>query len=236
MCSHTGWRSRGRSRLSAAFDECCPTRTLAGAGKVDPTVNGPNQRDAQGQQRLHLGAITHERPDQIKAHARKVGKQPEGGDKQVADNLELRMVVETNQARNATQPIKQERSEVRGKGNGKQRIGQSRHFVVGCVPETGPEAMRQCLYGGVRWRAGIAEGHNYRDTTDYGRNRRQSPDRSMRCKVLSMQQAEVLRHLLVFSHGVSNARPGVHAGERGADQCKKHRARAARLPLAALPV
>ena len=33
-----------------------------------------------------------------------------------------------------------------------------------------------------------------------------------------MQHAEVFRHLGVFAHGVGDARPGVDAGERGADQ------------------
>ena len=40
----------------------------------------------------------------------------------------------------------------------------------------------------------------------------------MRRQVLGVQHAEVLRHLTVLAHRVGNARPRVHAGERGSDQ------------------
>ena len=37
-----------------------------------------------------------------------------------------------------------------------------------------------------------------------------------------MQQAKVFGRLLIFAHGVGDARAGVHAGERGADQGQEH--------------
>ena len=42
-------------------------------------------------------------------------------------------------------------------------------------------------------------------------------------EVLRVQHAEVLRHFLIFAHGVGHARPGVHAGERRSDDRQEHR-------------
>ena len=37
-----------------------------------------------------------------------------------------------------------------------------------------------------------------------------------------MEHAEVFRHFLILAHGVGDARSGVHAGERGADERQEH--------------
>ena len=62
-----------------------------------------------------------------------------------------------------------------------------------------------------------------REATDHRRNDRQRPDGAVRGEVLVVQHAEVFRHFLVLAHGVGDARAGVHAGERGADQRQEHR-------------
>ncbi len=59
-------------------------------------------------------------------------------------------------------------------------------------------------------------------TSDDRGNDRQRPDGAVRAQVLLVEHAEVFRHFLVLAHGVGNARSGVHAGERGADQGQEH--------------
>ena len=44
----------------------------------------------------------------------------------------------------------------------------------------------------------------------------------MGSQVLRVQQAEVLRHLPVLSHGVGDARAGVHARQRSSNQRQEH--------------
>ena len=50
----------------------------------------------------------------------------------------------------------------------------------------------------------------------------QRPDGAVRSEVLGVQHAEVLRHFIVLAHGVGDARAGIHARERGADQRQEH--------------
>ena len=57
------------------------------------------------------------------------------------------------------------------------------------------------------------------------RDESQRPDRLMRSQVLRVQHAEMFRHLLILAHRVRDARPCVHAGERGPDQRQEHRER-----------
>ena len=46
-------------------------------------------------------------------------------------------------------------------------------------------------------------------------------------QILGVQHAEVLRHFPVLAHGIGDARAGVHAGKRGADQRQENRERLA---------
>src|SRR5882762_7100995 len=113
-----------RSCLGATLNEGRPTGTLAGTNKVDAAINTPDHGDSQGQQRFLDRAVPHERPHQIEDHAGQIGQQTKDWDDEVANQLELRMVVIGNQTDHATQAIQQERSEVRSEGYGEQRIRQ----------------------------------------------------------------------------------------------------------------
>ena len=54
----------------------------------------PDSGDPQREQRLHLGAVSHERADQVERHASQVRDQPEDRNEQVLQRAELRMVVD----------------------------------------------------------------------------------------------------------------------------------------------
>ena len=47
---------------------------LLDLSEVDPSVDGPDRRDSQGQERFHLRAITHEWPHDVRSHANQVGE------------------------------------------------------------------------------------------------------------------------------------------------------------------
>src|SRR3974390_2398435 len=82
----------GKSNSDAArFYERRAAFALAGTHKVNAAVQAPDCCDAQRQQRLHLGSVSHEGPDQIERHAGKVRQQSEDGNDQVANHAELRV-------------------------------------------------------------------------------------------------------------------------------------------------
>src|SRR5512143_197603 len=104
--------STSGSGRGPVFDQRSSARSLTSLNEVDATVNSPDQCDSQREQRFHLGAITHERADQVEAHAGQVRKQPKDWNQEMADQLELGMFVETDEAGHATQTVKEERAEV----------------------------------------------------------------------------------------------------------------------------
>ena len=44
----------------------------------------------------------------------------------------------------------------------------------------------------------------------------------MRTQILGVQHSEVFRHLVILTHGICDARPGVHARERRSDDRQEY--------------
>src|SRR5271166_5927349 len=118
------------TRLYTSFDQGLSPSHLAGTREVDAAIDRPYERNPQGQQRLFLGSIAHEWTNQVEDHAGQVRDQPKYWDHQVAHRLELRMIVVTNQADDATESVQQERAEVRGQRHRQQGVGHTRLPVV----------------------------------------------------------------------------------------------------------
>src|ERR1700756_1374521 len=89
---------------------------------------------------------------------------------------------------------------------------------MGRVSETREQSMWQSLNGGVGRSGCVAESHRYRNDADKAGNYGQRPDGAVRAQILLVEHAEMLRHFLVFAHGVSYARSCIQAGKRCADQ------------------
>src|SRR5258706_15763266 len=77
---------------------------------------------------------------------------------------------------------------------------------MGRVPETREQSMWQSLNGGVGRSGCVAESHRYRNHADKAGNYGQRPDGAVGAQILLVEHAEMLRHFLVFAHGVSYAR------------------------------
>ncbi len=136
-------------------------------------------------------------------------------------HAEVRMIVVGDHANDAAQTVEDERTEVGSQRDGEQGIRERCHLVMGRVPETRKQPMRQCLDRSVLRSAGIAESHRYRNDADKAGNYGQRPDGAVGAQVLLVEHAEVFRHLIVFAHGVGHARTRVEAGERRADECQE---------------
>src|SRR5437879_4497745 len=102
-----------RYSLKALPHQRCSALGLAGAEKVNTAVEGPDQRYPQSQQRLLHRAETHKRPDQVKRHAAQIGNESEQRNGQMAQRLEVWMLVVSNNADDTAQPVQQECPEVR---------------------------------------------------------------------------------------------------------------------------
>ena len=83
--------------------------------------------------------------------------------------------------------------------------------------------MGQCGNGCVGGSAGIAEDQRDSDDADDRGDDGQGPDGFARRERLGVQNAEVLRSLVVLAHRIGHAGAGVHAAQRGADQRQEHR-------------
>src|ERR1019366_8305754 len=74
------------------------SRDFVGTDEVDPAVNRPHQGDPESQQRFQFGAISHERSDPVKRHARQVRNQPTNRYEKSAYRTVLGMPVEGDHA------------------------------------------------------------------------------------------------------------------------------------------
>ena len=126
-------------------------------------------------------------------------------------------------AQEATQRVENEGAEVGGEGDREQRVGQCRKLIVREIAEVGEDAVRQGSDGGVAGCTGIAKGERNGNDTDDGRDDSQGPDGFARRQRSSVQDAEVLRSLIILTHGVGNTGAGVHAAQRGADEREEDR-------------
>src|SRR5262249_18767792 len=100
-----------------------PATGFARSGEVNPAVNSPNSGDSKSGEGFHLGANSHEREDNVSAHARQVGEQTKQRNEQVLDRLVVRVIVEADNTGNTAEHVKQEGAEVRGQRDGYERIG-----------------------------------------------------------------------------------------------------------------
>ena len=91
--------------LGAAAHQRRPSHLLAGANEIDAAINSPDGCYSQGEQRLHLGAISHEWTNQVERHASEIRQQTQHRNNQMPDHLELRVLMERNDADDATQHV-----------------------------------------------------------------------------------------------------------------------------------
>ncbi len=101
-----------------------PASGLAGAEEVNSAIDRPNRGNPQGQQRFHLGAIAHKRPNQIEHHTSQISRQAEHRNNQMLERIELLVIVIRHHADKTAQHVQQERTEVRRQRYQQQRIRQ----------------------------------------------------------------------------------------------------------------
>src|ERR1035441_766930 len=90
------------------------------------------------------------------------------------------------------------------------------------VAEVGKDAMRERSNGCVSGRACIAEDKNNGNDADDRRDDGQRPNSLAGAERPGVQDAEMLRSLVVLAHGVGYASAGVHTAKRGADKGQKY--------------
>src|SRR5260370_6033984 len=79
--------------LSSAGDQCRPSCNLAGSEEINSSVNSPDCRNPQGQERFHLRAIPHEWQHEVGSHADQVRGYTENGDEHVFEEAVVRVTL-----------------------------------------------------------------------------------------------------------------------------------------------
>src|SRR5579872_6176697 len=86
----------GRLRRSGLLHQRRASRGLTRSQEVDASIDAPDQRHAERNQWLELGAVSHERADQIERHAGEVRQQSKYGDHEMPEEFEIRVLVEAH--------------------------------------------------------------------------------------------------------------------------------------------